>query len=335
MSELGELLELLVRPGERFHSVRGTLRHGGGPDGSETVTRFWLERPDRVRVERDGPGGRDVFVDDGEREWHYTPVSGATVHPSQRAVIHGFELLLDPVPLAGLLVLDPAGRTVRGGREGIRARARARWAGSGSELFPWPAEDADAYDLVVDAERGVVLRLASLLDGEPREVSELTEIAFDEELPPDTFVFSPPPGEQVRELSPGLPRAEELTLAEAAGRAPFVLLVPRRSPEGAELSVFLAPGDERAGEPAGVGLRYRFPSGLHYLSIGQGSRPELDLGDAMRIERDGVELRARDLGGQRQVTLERAGTHVLLVSDLPLELLAEIAASLEPWAPEA
>jgi hypothetical protein len=55
----------------------------------------------------------------------------------------------------------------------------------------------------------------------------------------------------------------------------------------------------------------------------------------MRIERDGVELRARDLGGQRQVTLERAGTHVLLVSDLPLELLAEIAASLEPWAPEA
>jgi hypothetical protein len=46
-------------------------------------------------------------------------------------------------------------------------------------------------------------------------VLEVHEIAFDEELPPDTFVFKPPPGETVRPIEEAY-RWDYVSVEEAA-----------------------------------------------------------------------------------------------------------------------
>jgi hypothetical protein len=51
---------------------------------------------------------------------------------------------------------------------------------------------ADEYEVVVDAERGVLLRTASRLKGEDFEALEIEEIHFDQQLPEDTFASREP-----------------------------------------------------------------------------------------------------------------------------------------------
>jgi hypothetical protein len=46
---------------------------------------------------------------------------------------------------------------------------------------------ADEYEVVVDIERGVLLRCASRLGGEDFDVLEVEEIHFDERFDDDTF----------------------------------------------------------------------------------------------------------------------------------------------------
>jgi len=65
----------------------------------------------------------------------------------------------------------PARRTGR--RVGISTRARV--------------VGADEYEAVVDAERGVLLRLASRLEGEDFDALEVEEIFFDEQFPEEVF----------------------------------------------------------------------------------------------------------------------------------------------------
>jgi hypothetical protein len=58
-----------------------------------------------------------------------------------------------------------------------------------SEPLWWGADD---YELVVDAERGAILRLASRLGGRAFDVMEVLEIAFDESFPEGTFALDLP-----------------------------------------------------------------------------------------------------------------------------------------------
>ena len=51
---------------------------------------------------------------------------------------------------------------------------------------------ADDYELVIDAERGVLLRLASRFGGRAFDVTEILDIDFDEALPDDTFTLQLP-----------------------------------------------------------------------------------------------------------------------------------------------
>ena len=46
---------------------------------------------------------------------------------------------------------------------------------------------ADEYEVVVDAERGVLLRCASRLEGKDFDALEVEEVHFDEELTEDVF----------------------------------------------------------------------------------------------------------------------------------------------------
>lgn len=46
---------------------------------------------------------------------------------------------------------------------------------------------ADEYEVLVDAERGVILRCASRIGGEDFDALEVEEISYDEPLPEDVF----------------------------------------------------------------------------------------------------------------------------------------------------
>ena len=59
---------------------------------------------------------------------------------------------------------------------------------------------ADQYELTVDLERGVLLRCAALLESTAFEISEITDVVFDEEIDPALFRLQPPPAEKRRQV---------------------------------------------------------------------------------------------------------------------------------------
>ena len=83
------------------------------------------------------------------------------------------------------------GRTIHAGREAVRLLAlpgEEMWRStSGSLRSARGALGANDYELLADAERGVLLRWAARLEGGEFDKLEVTEIAFDEELPEDVF----------------------------------------------------------------------------------------------------------------------------------------------------
>ena len=80
------------------------------------------------------------------------------------------------------------GETRKAGREAIRlvGMPEEEW----EEWDHWPEPlwwGADEYEVLVDVERGVLLRCASRLGGKDFDVLEVEEVHFDEELPEDVF----------------------------------------------------------------------------------------------------------------------------------------------------
>jgi hypothetical protein len=77
------------------------------------------------------------------------------------------------------------GETHKAGREAIRLVGvpEEEW-----DHFPEPLWwEADEYEFLVDAERGVLLRCASRLDGEDFDALEVEEIHFDERFTGEVF----------------------------------------------------------------------------------------------------------------------------------------------------
>jgi hypothetical protein len=99
--------------------------------------------------------------------------------------------LFDPDGIAGLssflfyMDLSVEGTARKAGREAVRL--------VGVPVEEWKYEPdplwwgADEYEVVVDAERGVILRCASRLGGEDFDALEVAEIRFDERFPKDVF----------------------------------------------------------------------------------------------------------------------------------------------------
>ena len=91
----------------------------------------------------------------------------------------------------------------------------------------------------------------------------MTEVAFDEEIPPETFVLEFPPDEKPKESRIVPPKAIELT--EAASLVRFTILLPGWLPDGARLVRSLVPGEESAD---GLHLGYVVdPGALHTIEI--------------------------------------------------------------------
>lgn len=238
-----------------------------------------------------------------------------------------------PAVLLGTLDLHPTSDIeVVAGRRARRVHAHKRDLVDPLSMGHHPPGGADAYELSVDLERGIVLRLSALVKGEPFAVTEVTEIEFDEPFPPDIFVFAPPPGEEVHPFH--LPTPEPLTLMEVARRAPFTVLVPRRVPAGAERTVgFIAP-HARPPQPAVVILSYRvhpsFSITVSETSAAEDTAP-FEPADGEEIERGGRRVLFRAVGTQRQLVTLLHGTRAFLLSDdADRDAMVETALSLEP-----
>jgi outer membrane lipoprotein-sorting protein len=348
--ELAELLELMYSAPERFTSLRATIRtwlHSeriraaeehrnelargavgvirlGGEEEeasveSEMFERLWIARPGKWRSEIEG---EHTQVTDGRRVWAYRPGWGTMVHEVEARSDDGDveRLMFDPSPfLAGVDLVVGDHETIAG-RQGVRVRATPRkgfvdwhdWGG----LVP----GADAYELVVDAERGVILRAAASLSGEPVAVTELVDVSFDEVFPPETFVFEPPEHERVlstQDLQFNPP--EHVTIEEAVGKASFTVWIPARVRPGWVMNVMYFPANDAWEARESVLIDYRSQEDGGQLSLSERSASN-DGEGGVRVSVDGASLH-----------VERDGTAITLASEaLDREELAKLADSLVP-----
>lgn len=377
VSELGDLLERLHGPA-RFRSLRGVFRvwrheprvleafhaahprqggfamvaqAGGGEAPSETERKwcFSVEPPDRLREEWEPPWANALGVRDGRRWWSYSEQTGAIAGEDTQTTSSGIgqeiATLIYPAELLSVLEFEPAGFGARAGRQVQLARATPRPQRSGPPLdfsLHHLGVGATEYALDVDTEHGVLLRVEARRDGQAFMVREATEIAFNEPMPDDTFVFRAPGGEVARPASELFPRPLRIPIDEAARRAPFTVWIPTLLPDDWSLrDVTLLEAASRPPRRAYVNLRYSDTVGTGGLSISQTpiEPPEpLPSGrqvPQMRVVTEGgVEMQVIDRGErwpQAQLRCVKAGTAVTMHSlQLDGDTMAKIAASLIP-----
>lgn len=331
-------------PGDEERGDEALAEHERRPESSvrtETV-RLSVERPDRLREERlEGDlRGPSLGIVDGKRWWTYDAESGAYSNEDEPEVGSGigdeWRSLLDPAGLIGACSFELLGRVSLAGREAILLRATPL-----EEVEPFAfyhlGLGGDAYELAVDAERGVLLRYVALLEGREFDRLEVQEVAFDEELPAGTFTLTLPPGERVRPT--GATPADTVTLEEAARRAPFLLWYPQDVAEGWLTEVAYFPGEERVAAPV-VAVRLRRDDGPHSLTIverasGTVAHDDWDLEEAWeRVEQHGEVFEVVTGSHRREgkrVRFEREGTLITLASvDFPLDSLLELARRMSP-----
>jgi hypothetical protein len=219
--ELAALLELLYSARDRSRTVQATVRRrsdervlreamrrrglyrdppaipreegawGSPPDRFEATTRLWAARPDRLRWETEAvvdgePVGREVGVKQGATFWTSDPLGGVQTNEGQeweRATTAPEEPLLDPALLLGAFRFEPGEDATAVGRPAVHVRVRRR-PGNHAHVF---GPMADELELVVDRERGLLLRVSALLDGNEVARHEVVELALDERVDPELF----------------------------------------------------------------------------------------------------------------------------------------------------
>jgi hypothetical protein len=316
-----------------------------GPAECEEVLRTWRSG-NRVRDEHYG-GQRDraYGVRVGERWWAWDEHAGACSNEGDPSMGSGIgnelSVMLNPSPLLGALRFRVLGRSAQAGRPTIRAEAVPRL--SDPHGGPrWLELDelgsgAERYTFDVDAERGVLLGVLALRDGQPFNQITALEISFDESIPEERFVFHPPAGEEVRPVGEH-PQPQHIQPTEAQQRAPFTVLMPDRVPVDWQPSCVFIEASERPLSPAMVMLEYRSESGHESVHIAQGGAERHSVYDELAqgsgwdtVTRDGTTIRVTKPGHQVQAHLELDGTFVFLMSEtLTAEQLISLASSLVP-----
>lgn len=333
-------------------SSRRTEGEEPPPDLHEQQTRFWFEPPDRLREESESQHSSHTTVIDGDLWWTYTPEWGSTsnvglseeeaAEAGTRGGGESFRQLLDPSALLAVLEIDEI--EIEGDRLLVRARPRDDLDDFHRHTQLHVSAGADRIDLVVDRERGAVLRIAAYLEGAELSVTELEELAFDETFPDGTFVFVPPAGEEVR--PPEIFEHREYSLEEAAELAGFTVFEISELPEGPRRShVHYSPARERPPMHTNVGLFYHLAGSRGSLIVSQHKAGEgggfgwpgihPDGPPVEELERDGMRysiLRGDpEEGYGSAVTFERDGTAIQLQApELDADTLLDLAASLRP-----
>jgi hypothetical protein len=247
MSELAELLELLheahsqvdtfqaeyrdwTRPRPSLElKLRSTPRGGrlswegaAGPfpRATSTTRRIWLARPDRLRVEIHGGHRLMRFGVLNRRQWWWWDmVQGEDRSEAPGEERPGWNIppllappLLDPVKLLAALRFQPAGRSMRAGRQALSARAKPRHAEA--------SDPKQTYKLEFDAENGTLLFMAALEEGHCVGVTEALDVDYNVCIEPSRFTFVAPDGKPVRhkrQAPGGSQRSSRANTTELAG----------------------------------------------------------------------------------------------------------------------
>jgi hypothetical protein len=175
-------------------------------EDTEEVYRLWHQRPDRWREERHSAGGEllrcVVFGSARGPRWVYAPPETAFYDAAfsepwpHQDPYTDLSFMLDPSEeLFYYALLDDATvhktgwNTTVAGREAVEVQVRTISWGYPPSVFHGFYAPSGTTDhlLLVDAEVGTILRVAARLEGREFYVDEVTEIAFDEDFPEDTF----------------------------------------------------------------------------------------------------------------------------------------------------
>ena len=379
---LGEVLALMTGAHRSFRTLRGELRSwhhtqrhheafkrqfrgthsseiaislsgdevDAPPVETEDRVRLWLARPDRLREELTSLHGEErvleaTLVQVGETWWAYNPGAGAQTNdgdPSSHHMARLQRAMIDPSELLPWRTIEIVGRVVHAGRPAIHIASRP----SPRDAFlpdvrgiagDWPEE------YLVDAERGILLRLATFLDGQPFAIHEFLSVTFDEEIADDVFVFVPPLGEEVRNAREMHDELRVLPLHEAAHAAPFGVYVPASVPGDWHMRVHLIDADNHHGWPASVSIHYVDDMARVNVNVDEHDARDAGLpatapnGDVWRVELLAIgELRLwepseMERGMPRIGVIDIDGTRIQIsTGDLDLDAIAELAATLVP-----
>jgi outer membrane lipoprotein-sorting protein len=374
LSELGEVLELMHTSEQRWRSLRAAGREwrhsalnleafmgiverrrpgsvavfGGSskeveePEEIESTWRLWVEGSNRVRAEfAVGHGETVTAVVDGRTWWSWSPSTGAVTNEGSENAETGLgpgTALVHPALILPAIDLEIRGRTTRLDRSVYQVLAIPESDNEGEEnsgLLHGIGSGAEEYELMVDAERGVLIRTEARLHRRPFLILEMDDVAFDEELPAHTFTLAPPAGEAFETL----PRSRSLLLEELPGAVSFTILVPERVLEDAQVDVMIESAVPRHGVPEYADITYHTfpgegPPTFLALRESAGPMPMPDGTEWQEIEEFKVEEDPHTSPPTIRVRVEVQGTHVELSSrDLSLERLLSMARSLVPLPP--
>jgi hypothetical protein len=204
-------------------------RVDGAEDPHESVEpwRYWQDGA-RQRAEFRSSGDETVVVVyEGDTYWSWSPSDGARTNGGRQNERHGLgpgPALLDTMALLSTLRFASLGRTELLGRSVIEVAAEPRPAPHLMMRMALHAlgQGADQYRLLLDAERGVLLRSEARLRDRPFRVIEVTEVSFDEDFPESTFRVELTEGEEFDETV----EFEATTLEELPSLVPFEIFVP-------------------------------------------------------------------------------------------------------------
>ena len=213
---------------------------------------LWVDGPDRTRAEFGAGAERVTVIIEGSRWWSFSAWAGAQTNDGDPHSSHGpgpGECLLHSARILADVELELVGESHVLNRRALVVAARPV-SGDTAKLegLGW---GADEYELLVDAERGVLLRSEARVGGYPWRVLEMEEVAFDEDFPPGTFTLDPPPREsfEVRET----PRY--VTLDELQEAVAFTVLVPKHAPS-TDVDAMIFPAWQRHKVPLPVTIGY-------------------------------------------------------------------------------
>jgi hypothetical protein len=195
----------------------------------------------------------------GETWWSWSPSREVTTNQGDPHHSHGRGPgvgLIDPSSILPAVELVLAGRATFIGRSVLEVLATPSPVDENDEeSWDWRnathdlGGGADDYSLVVDAERGILLRSEARIEGQPFRIIEMETVAFDEEL--GEKVFAPPTD---RDIEPArVPRA--VSLSELPDAVSFAVLVPEHPPFGVD-DVDVLPPDRRRGIPEQVHIAF-------------------------------------------------------------------------------
>jgi outer membrane lipoprotein-sorting protein len=156
---------------------------------------LWWRKPDAWRLEDTMQGRTRTYSRTTDDFWTRSSDDGIVVHYNQDPVRHGYSKVEDLLYYAQLLSpafllashdLQLIGETTFLGRRVLQVRAQyEQHKTSLYEDFFWAT--ADEYRLLVDAEAGILLRYAAVVDGEEYAVTEVESVSFDQPINDDVF----------------------------------------------------------------------------------------------------------------------------------------------------